>query len=59
MRLLQASHHPEIHFPGRLVLYLLFVFTVSDASGSPRNKVCVLLYTDGFWYTNATSFDNN
>jgi hypothetical protein len=41
-------------FPGGTVLYTPIVFTVNDASGAPRNKVCVIVYTDGFWYTNST-----
>ncbi len=41
-------------FPGGSVLYTPLVFTVNDASGAPRNKVCVIVYTDGFWYTNST-----
>jgi len=41
-------------FMGGSVLFTPLVFTVNDASGAPRNKVCVILYTDGFWYTNPT-----
>ena len=41
-------------FPGGSVLYTPLVFTVNDASGSPKNKACVIFYTDGFWYTDAT-----
>jgi hypothetical protein len=41
-------------FPGGTVLFTPVVFTVNDASGVPRNKVCVIVYTDGFWYTNST-----
>ena len=41
-------------FPGGSVLFTPLVFTVNDASGAPRNKVCVIVYTDGFWYTNST-----
>jgi hypothetical protein len=41
-------------FPGGTVLFTPLVFTVNDATGAPRNKVCVILYTDGFWYTSPT-----
>ncbi len=41
-------------FPGGSVLYAPVVFSVNDASGAPRNKVCLIVYTDGFWYTDPT-----
>jgi len=41
-------------WPGGSVLYAPVVFTVSDASGAPRNKVCLIVYTDGFWYSDHT-----
>jgi hypothetical protein len=41
-------------YPGGSVLFTPLVFTVNDESGAPRNKVCVIVYTDGFWYTDAT-----
>jgi hypothetical protein len=41
-------------FPGGSVLYTPLVFTVNDASGAPKNKACVIFYTDGFWYADAT-----
>ena len=41
-------------WPGGSVLYAPVVFSVNDVSGAPRNKVCVIVYTDGFWYTGNT-----
>jgi hypothetical protein len=41
-------------FPGGSFLYAPLQFTVTDSGGVPRNKVCLILYTDGFWYTNNT-----
>jgi hypothetical protein len=38
-------------FYGGTVLYAPLVFKVTDVNGVPRTKVCVVLYTDGFFYT--------
>lgn len=39
---------------GGTVPYAPLVFNVTDSGGKPRNKVCVILYTDGFFYTDDT-----
>lgn len=39
---------------GGTVLFTPVVFTVTDATAVPRNDVCLILYTDGFWYTDST-----
>lgn len=39
---------------GGTVLYAPLVFTVTDQDDIPKNKVCVVLYTDGFFYTDDT-----
>jgi hypothetical protein len=49
-----GASSPGSPFPGGSVLFTPLVFTVNDASGAPKNKVCVIFYTDGFWYTNST-----
>lgn len=36
------------------VLFSPAVFTVTDSKGVPRNKICLILYTDGIWYTDST-----
>ncbi len=40
-------------FPGGSVRYSPITFTVTDNVG-PRNNVCLIVYTDGFWFTDAT-----
>ncbi|MEK6743922.1 MAG: hypothetical protein AABZ15_09940 [Nitrospirota bacterium] len=41
-------------FPGGTILFSPVVFTIVDIGQFPRNNVCLIVYTDGFWYTDAT-----
>ena len=40
-------------FPGGSFRYSPITFTVTDGV-APRNNVCLIVYTDGFWFTDAT-----
>lgn len=39
-------------FPGGSVPYTPITFIIT-ADNIPRNNVCLIVYTDGFWYTNS------
>ena len=41
-------------FPGGTALFSPTTFIVKDSVGVPRNNVCLIVYTDGFWYTDPT-----
>ncbi len=40
-------------FPGGSVRYTPITFKVTDSGGN-RNNVCLIVYTDGFWFTDLT-----
>jgi hypothetical protein len=39
---------------GGTVKFSPLTYVVNDKDGNPRNKVCITLYTDGFWYSDST-----
>jgi hypothetical protein len=41
-------------FPGGPYGFAPLQFTITDSRGFPRNNVCLILYTDGSWYTDNT-----
>ena len=36
------------------ILFAPVTAVVNDAAGNPRNNVCIVFYTTGIWYTDAT-----
>lgn len=52
------SHEILSVFPGLYaggsVRFTPITFTIVDQDDIPRNNVCLIVYTDGFWFTDAT-----
>ncbi len=46
------------NFGGGFFYYTPLLYTVRDASGIPKNNICIEFYTDGFYYPDA-SYDAN
>lgn len=45
-------------FGGGTVLYMPLQYVVRDSSGAPRNNVCVVFYTDGYFYADINYLTN-
>jgi hypothetical protein len=42
------------NFPGGLATVSPLLYTITDKDGIPRNKVCMIFYTNGIFFTNNT-----